>query len=296
MAFRNNVISLLSKIFARIWIGVNHVAQKVRRRGEAALKKGVTQRRGDVDLMKQDIESAKAAHAFVSETIRTLIANLYPGSPYERRCTALELLNLIADAWKSDRETSESHNNLDHEHDIAVARRLLTSPYDVYMRDESFTNLLLGALVDSWERLRLTAFDLLKRHASPLAGIETPEKLARRLEWAVELLHSPRVRESGAAALAIRLLINKYMIDLNWQITLSPNVSVSETKLDKDEPKHLRALELFRTLLEQDIDIAEKDVVKGCRRSLAHGAILVVKYTLCDLDLKGIRGSKQVSF
>ena len=296
MAFRNNVISLLSKIFARIWIGINNVAQKVRRRGEATLKKGVSRRGGDVDPMKQEIENAEASHAFVSETIRTLIANMYPGSPYERRCTALELLNLIADAWKSDGEIFRHHDDLDPKHDIVVARRLLTSPYEIYMKDESFTNLLLGALVDSWERLRLTAFDLLKRHVSPLAGIETPEKLSRRLEWAVDLLHSPRVRESGAAALAIRLLIRKYMIDLNWQITLSPNVSVSENKPDEDEPTHLRVLELFRRLLEDDIEIAEKDVMKGCRRSLAHGAILVVKYTLCDLNMKCARRSKQVSF
>lgn len=58
--------------------------------------------------------------------------------------------------------------------------------------------LQLGAAVDSWDKLRVSAFNLLTRHPPPLAGMETPKKLEARLRWALALLRSPRVRESDA--------------------------------------------------------------------------------------------------
>jgi len=36
------------------------------------------------------------------------------------------------------------------------------------------TTSLLGAAVDSWDKLRVSAFNLLTRHPAPLAGMETP--------------------------------------------------------------------------------------------------------------------------
>jgi len=286
-------VTLVSKVLVRMWTGVNQIGQKVRRRGEAAIKKGIVANRAKDDPLKSDIERATEAHAFVAEIICVLIANVYPGAPFERRCTALELLNVIADTWKSvdDFELSEKHGTIEHDHDVIVARRLLTSPYDAYMRDEAFTNLLLGALVDSWEKLRMTAFDLLQRHPAPLAGIETPEILAKRLDWALQLLRSPRVRESGAAALLIRLLIRKYGFDLNWRIHLSPVTQVVEQARDavglaKSEAT-IQVIESLCDLLEQDCVLAERDVMKACQRSLAHGAVLLTRFTLCEIDLNG---------
>ena len=52
--------------------------------------------------------------------------------------------------------------------------------------------------------------------------METPEKLEARLRWALALLRSPRVRESDAAALLLRLLFRKYALDLGWDVRLTP--------------------------------------------------------------------------
>jgi hypothetical protein len=49
-----------------------------------------------------------------------------------------------------------------------------------------------------------------------------PEKLEARMRWALALLRSPRVRESDAAALLLRLLFRKYALDLGWDVTLTP--------------------------------------------------------------------------
>ena len=290
VAFRNALVTSVSKVFARIWVGVNHVGQKLRRRGEAALKNGA-QKVGEVDALKAHVQKAQRAHVFMSDIVRVLFSNLYPGAPYERRCTALELLNSVVESWKSYGDISGRNN------DLIIAKQLLSSPYSVFMQDEAYTSLLMGALVDSWEKMRMTAFKLLRRHASPLAGIETPEKLAKQLEWALELLHSPRVRESGAAALMIRLLIHKYIFELNWNIELSPHVRVAQGHQGENrDSTNLQVLKMLCDLLEQDIYAAEQDIIEGCRRCLAHGAILLAKYTLCDLNFKGdTREHTQVS-
>jgi len=209
----------MSKLFIRMWIGINHVAQKARRRGDASIDKGIVKRAGE-DALSNDIQVARENHKWLEDVTQTLFVNVYPGAPFERRCTALELLNSIAEAWKT--KESEYKAIRTGNDDLDVARELLKSPYAT-CTGETGTNMLLGALIDSWEKLRLTAFDMLQRHESPLAGMETPEKLEKRLAWAMDLLRSPRVRESGAAALMIRLLVRKYAFDLHWRIELSPN-------------------------------------------------------------------------
>lgn len=59
---------------------------------------------------------------------------------------------------------------------------------------------LLGSVVDSWDRLRETASEVLMALPAPLPGLETPEQVAALLQWARKLVSSPRVRESDAGA------------------------------------------------------------------------------------------------
>ena len=101
------------------------------------------------------------------------------------------------------------------------AATLEASPY-LPCLGASCTTSLLGAAVDSWDKLRVSAFNLLSRHPAPLAGMETPAKLEARMRWALALLRSPRVRESDAAALLLRLLFRKYALDLGWDVQLTP--------------------------------------------------------------------------
>jgi len=285
VSFRNAIVTLMSKLFTRIWIGVNQVAQKVRRRGEVTLKKNLPKKEGE-DPLEKDIVLARENHEWMLEVIRVLFGSIYPGAPFERRCTALELLNAIADSWKTSDEEYDSI--VDANEDLVIARTLLRSPYHA-CTGKSGTNVLLGALVDTWEKLRVTAFDMLQRHPSPLTGMETPAKLERRLEWALELLRSPRVRESGAAALLIRLLVRKYAYNLNWNIQLSPKVCVtlpaSNHTSAHSSNVSVRVLNSLCDILEHDIDLAERDVFKACQQSLAHGPILLAKHALREMNL-----------
>ena len=107
-----------------------------------------------------------------------------------------------------------------------LASRLESSPYATFCLGPDVVTCLLGAAVDSWDRLRAGAFRLLSKHPAPLAGIRRSEDVAAHFKWALALSRSPRVRESDAAALLLRLLFRKYAVDGGWTVTLTPEVAV----------------------------------------------------------------------
>ena len=173
--------------------------------------------------------------------MRLALASAYPGAPYERKYMALDVLNAVAETWGvgrvsddvgrvSDKATSSSKNGIDLA--LARAERLERSPYRVCLGAD-VTTALLGALVDSWDKLRVAAFTLLARHPPPLAGVTSADEFGARARWALNLLRSPRVRESDAAALLMRLLLRKYAVDLGWDVTLSPEPKARATNATK---------------------------------------------------------------
>jgi hypothetical protein len=107
---------------------------------------------------------------------------------------------------------------------MRLASRLEASPYATHCLGPDVVTCLLGAAVDSWDKLRVGAFRLLSKHPAPLAGVERPEAVAALFAWALALSRSPRVRESDAAALLLRLLFRKYALDGGWTVTLTPEV------------------------------------------------------------------------
>ena len=246
-AFRNALGSMLRGLLARVKTGQLRAAVMIRQ---------ISRRRavfGDEKPPDDVRYGGKGAAAFTPEEadafilravacekwtkwlVRALLASAYPGAPYERKFTALDLLNAVVETWgvaeggedRAQHERSESTKRAmekaaagDPAAELA-ARALEASPYLPCLREDCTTS-LLGAAVDSWDKLRASAFSLLQRHPAPLAGAETPTALESRLRWALKLLRSPRARESDAAAQLTRLLFRKYALDLGWDVKLAP--------------------------------------------------------------------------
>ncbi len=66
--------------------------------------------------------------------------------------------------------------------------------------ETTVVQVLLGSVVDSWDKLRETATEALMALPAPLPGLEAPAQVAALLQWARKLVASPRVRESDAGA------------------------------------------------------------------------------------------------
>ena len=227
-AFRNALGTMIRGLLGRIKVGQGRVAANLRAKG-----KGVTLPGGFA--CESDFESsviaAEGAGEFVEWLIDLSLASTYPGAPYERKYMALDMLNAVAETWGVGTLDDEKAPESDSE-DLRRAIKLETSPY-VRCLGADVTTSLLGALVDSWDRLRVSALTLLSRHPAPLQGVTTVDEFAARARWALGLLRSPRVRESDAAALLMRLLLRKYAVDLGWDVTLSPRPMASVRECEK---------------------------------------------------------------
>lgn len=182
---------------------------------------------------KRLVENASACVSFTEWLVKTLVRSAYPGAPYERKQTALDLLLAVAETFppetsssakvhQKEKAAAEVLDESGRDHGEFLASRLECSPYATLCLGPDVVTCLLGAAVDSWDKLRVCAFRLLSKHPAPLAGIDDADAVAAHFSWALALSRSPRVRESDAAALLLRLLFRKYALDGGWTIVLTP--------------------------------------------------------------------------
>jgi len=95
-------------------------------------------------------------------------------------------------------------------------------PYGTLLESPSPVTALLSAAVDSWDRIREGAFRVLMRFPGMLPGLGAPADVAGVATWAGSLVVSPRVRESDAGSLVLRLLFKKYVAVHRWRIQFVP--------------------------------------------------------------------------
>ena len=164
----------------------------------------------DDDEAARLIANASACVDFTEWLVKTLVRSAYPGAPYERKQTALDLLLAVAETFPVSEDVFENarvFENRESDASLALASRLEASPYATRCLGPDVVTCLLGAAVDSWDKLRVGAFRLLSKHPAPLAGVERAEAVAALFAWALALSRSPRVRGVGrggaAAAFAV---------------------------------------------------------------------------------------------
>lgn len=60
--------------------------------------------------------------------------------------------------------------------------------------------------------------------------MEQPGTIEPVLAWAKGLVYSPRVRESDAGSLVLRLIFRKYVVELGWGVQLHPEPRMTVPK------------------------------------------------------------------
>ncbi|WVZ14299.1 hypothetical protein V8G54_011865 [Vigna mungo] len=89
------------------------------------------------------------------------------------------------------------------------------------MTSSDSTLLLVGSIFDSWDRLRENSFHILLHFPSPLPGISNEDTLKKLIASSMKLVCSPRVRESDAGALSLRLIFKKYVLELDLVVRIT---------------------------------------------------------------------------
>lgn len=142
---------------------------------------------------------------------------------------------------------------------------------------------------------------------SPLPGCTTPQQVLPLLQWAMQLLQSPRVRESDAGARTLQLLVLKYLSGLGWVLCVAPEPAVSPPaaaacQQEPSAPRLVRSrgwgagsgcaseqqlvqaaaamLASLSGLLRDQLARAEADMTGLSRSGLVHGTLLALRYVI----------------
>lgn len=202
-----------------------------------------------------------------------LFFSCYPSAPYKRKIMAMELIQIMIDVWPIVPSSSRS-GNLSQESSI--------SPYNEGISSPDSTFLLVGSIIDSWDRLRQSSFSILLCFPTPLPGLSSEEMIEKLINWAKRLVCSPQVRESDAGALTLRLIFRKYVVELGWPVNASVKVACQIRK-----PVRSPVMSYLRSLidwLEFSVVEGEKDLSQACQKSFVHGVLLTLRYTFEEMD------------
>ncbi|KNA21208.1 hypothetical protein SOVF_045400 [Spinacia oleracea] len=281
-AFQMKWASLFRKFFSRVRTAL-----------ERQIKQGTWQpsdwRENDTPTLHKSgdeiiVSRADNLYKFMKWLSCFLFFSCYPSAPYERKIMAMELIMIMVNVWSIVPPLKGNGGFLSTEN-LYLFGEGLTTP--------DSTMLLVGSIIDSWDRLRESSFRILLKFPTPLPGISSEHKVQEVILWAKKLVCSPRVRESDAGALALRLLFRKYVLDLGWIVGASVNVTCQKSEAglpseeyQNSEPKFPIVLYINSLIdwLHATAEEGEKDLLEACKNSFAHGVLLALRYTFEELD------------
>lgn len=232
-----------------------------------------------------EVHKAEDLFFFIRWMSSFLFFSCYPSAPYERKIMAMELILIMINVWSILPPSPEKCEPSPSDPSLCPYSKAFTSP--------DSTLLLVGSIVDSWDRLRENSFRILLHFPTPLPGICSQDIVQRLITWAKQLVCSPRVRESDAGALTMRLILRKYVLELGWMVRPSCNI-VSfhlEAKLLNGDTQNSTStspvIVYVRSLIDWlhiAVEEGERDLSEACKKSFVHGVLLTLRYTFEELD------------
>ncbi|XP_028780500.1 thyroid adenoma-associated protein homolog [Neltuma alba] len=213
-----------------------------------------------------------------------LFFSCYPSAPYKRKIMAMELMLIMINVWSIMPSLREEFGYSSSENSLY--------PYHQGITSSGSTLLLVGSIIDSWDRLRESSFRILLHFPTPLPGISSDNTLMKVIAWAKKLVCSPRVRESDAGALTLRLIFRKYVLELGCLVEVSSNVvhfaPKPELANDTNQSGFNNPVVLYMKSMIDWLSVAvrdgERDLSSACQNSFVHGILLALRYTFEELD------------
>lgn len=215
-----------------------------------------------------EVHKAEDLFYFIRWMSSFLFFSCYPSAPYERKIMAMELILIMINVWSIAPPSLGTCESISSDPSLCPYSKGFTSP--------DSTLLLVGSIVDSWDRLRENSFRILLHFPTPLPGLCSQDMVQRVITWAKHLVSSPRVRESDAGALTMRLIFRKYVLELEWMVRPSCNIVSfpSETELPNGDTQSCMstspAIVYVRSLIDWlriAVEEGERDLSEACKKS-----------------------------
>ena len=217
----------------------------------------------------EEFQGAQDLLTFMRWLTAFLFSSCYSSAPYERKIMSMGLILTILDVWPV---VSASKGGA------------LLHPFAEDFPSPELTLSMVGSIVDSWDRIRENSFRILLHFPSPLPGMLTYKSVKDVIMWAKKLVGSPRVRESDAGALTLRLVFRKYVLELGWTIWVSNDVVVCKHDPVKKNASFLHYISSLTDWLQTIVELGEKDLSEACKNCFVHGVLLALRYTFEELD------------
>ncbi|GAB4815827.1 hypothetical protein N2152v2_002873 [Parachlorella kessleri] len=266
-ALRNKFLSLMSKLLARIRLGVAFVLSRPKRQQTPDMLKGVA-----------------LSERWLRWLSNTLMASVYPGAPFARTFMAVELLNALLEGFGDLIVPGQAPTALPSGCEVRPLPPGSFAPFCPGFASKALVDLLLVAAVDTWDKLRESAYRALLQLPTPLPGLEEGAAVEQLLAQALLLVNSPRLGESDAGAKLVLLVFLKYAAQLGWRISLGPPATAAvEGFAPSGHEALLHFLEGACCLLQASIYAGRQDMLEACTNSLAHGALITLRYLVGEV-------------
>ncbi|KAF2069433.1 hypothetical protein CYY_009245 [Polysphondylium violaceum] len=205
--------------------------------------------------------------------------NLYPGAPFPRKMLPLDALNTFVDAWNPNTEQTSL---------VSFLKWIESHCSKLYSKDT--TDILVNNLWDTYDRCREISTNILLKFPSPLPGMETQEKIAPFLLWALKLACSPKARECDTGAFALKLYLKKY-VEPNGLVPIfhsNPANPITFKKMENIDDAIIEYVGQIVRVLKSQAKIATKNLVEAAKFAPMHGLILSLRYIVEEISFKNL--------
>jgi thyroid adenoma-associated protein len=276
---RNRLLPLLSALLRRVRFSVAAAEARPRAMTPA---------------IKRDIA---ACRGFLRWLVGHVLGSIYPGSVFERRFMALETLCLLlsefgtaATAGGSGLSTSAAAPASAH-HVAATIETGGMAPMLPELGGEGVVDLLLGSVLDPWDKIRDAAERALLALPPPSDAGAARRQAEGMLARGAALARSARAKESDAGARIVRLAFKKYVAGAGIPLRLPSSSDYDIGMQDAEQPSEklskeeavLRFMESCCDAVKESVIAGQRDMLAACRTSLAHGPLLVLRYLIPEV-------------
>ena len=292
---RQNIVPPLGRLLARIRIASAAIVSRPK------------------DFPADSIQEVRRCEAWLQRFSAGVVANAYPRAQYARKYMAVDILSMLLEVYgdllplpkcinstsiaeEGETQQEESFERLPkssvrRKGPLAALRkgdggagsnltRDLFQPFSEDFYQPSLVNMLLGCIVDSWDKVREAAAGALLLLPAPLPGVNTQKEVYTLLQWGLQLLSSPKLKDADAGARILLLVFQHFVVGTQgWRVGVNPAV-VYKSLATHSGARHAAVMDFLATLvglISSRVDAGEADLTAASRESLAHGPLLALR-------------------
>eukprot|EP00833_Pecoramyces_ruminatium_P011073 jgi/Orpsp1_1/1185105/evm.model.c7180000092327.1 len=228
---------------------------------------------------------------WLEKFVNYVILSLYPDTSYQRGILSLKIISILISVF--------GITEIPFPTGFCKPSRGMTDlfPFQLPILTERNVKILLSTLNLPYDSPRQLIFQILMSSdpTKPWEGIETVEMVEEMLRDVVEKLNLPSAKDMEGAVILGRLLSNKYVNQLGWDIKIN-QISINEEEEEKDAMNVdiqgnsvlVRYVRRIISMLDRQINIASNNLTLAAQKYPMFGLLALLNCIFTDINYKKI--------